>query len=452
MDKKEMMGSMPISKAIWHLAVPTICAQLINALYNIVDRIYLGHIPGNGGLILTGVGLCYPIITLISAFAQLIGSGGAPLAAISTGAGDKDKAERIMNQGFSTLIIMAIVLTALFMAFKRPMLYLFGASDATFGYADGYLTIYLIGTIFVQISLGMNMFISSQGFATEAMLTVLIGAVLNIVLDPIFIFPLGMNEFGAALATIISQAVSAIWIIRFLCGKKTGLKLKLSLMRPSWKTLAPVLALGLSPFIMSATEAAINIVFNSTLQRTGGDLAVGTMTIISSMMSFCWMPLHGFGQGAQPLISYNFGARNHARVKETFRILLRSCMLYAWVFCLLLEFFPSFFIGLFTSDEVLASFAVPYFRIYFIGLGIFSIQMACQQAFLGLGQAKISMFLALLRKVILLIPLVYILSSTSLGVTGVFLAEPIADITSALTAITLFALNFNKILAKGPQK
>lgn len=447
-----MMGSMPISKAIWKLAVPTICAQLINALYNIVDRIYLGHIPGNGGLILTGVGLCYPIITLIAAFAQLIGAGGAPLAAISTGAGNKEKAERIMNQGFSTLIIFSVVLTLLFMYFKRPLLYMFGASEATIDYADNYLTIYLIGTVFVQISLGMNLFISSQGFATEAMLTVLIGAVLNIVLDPIFIFPLGMNEYGAALATIISQAVSAIWIIFFLRGRKTGMKLRLSLMRPSWKILGPVLSLGLSPFIMASTEAAINIVFNSTLQRTGGDLAVGTMTILSSIMTFCWMPLQGLGQGAQPLISYNFGAGNDSRVKEAFRILLKSCLIYACAFWLLLELFPSFFIGLFTSDETLSAFAVPYLRIYFAGIGIFAMQMACQQTFLGLGQAKISMFLALLRKVILLIPLVYILSSTPLGVTGVFLAEPIADITSALTAITLFALNFNKILAKGAQK
>lgn len=447
-----MMGSMPVNKVIWRLAIPTICAQLINALYNIVDRIYLGHIPQEGGMILTGVGLCFPIITLISAFAQLIGAGGAPLAAISTGAGNREHAERIMNQGFSTLILFSILLTIFFMYFKEPLLYAFGASDATIGYASRYLDVYLLGTLFVQLSLGMNTFISAQGFATEAMLTVMIGAVSNILLDPLFIFVFGMNETGAALATIISQSVSAIWIICFLRGHRTGLKLKISLMRPTLKILGPVLALGLSPFIMGSTEAAINIVFNSTLQRTGGDLAVGTMTILSSIMSFCWMPMQGLGQGAQPLISYNFGAGNDGRVRETFRILLVSCLIYACTYWLLLELFPSFFLSLFTNDEAILSYAVPYLRIYFAGLGIFALQMACQQTFLGLGQARISMFLALLRKVILLIPLVYILSATPLGVTGVFLAEPIADITSALTSITLFALNFNKILAKGAKK
>lgn len=447
-----MMGTMPVGRLIWKLAIPTICAQLINALYNIVDRIYLGHIPGSGGMILTGVGLTFPIITLISAFAQLIGAGGAPLAAISMGSGNKEKSEKILNQGFAVLIIIAAVLTVFFQVFKTPLLYVFGASDATIGYAENYLEIYLIGTVFVQICLGMNLFISSQGFASHAMTTVLIGAVLNIVLDPIFIFVFGMNESGAALATIISQAVSAVWVIRFLRGKTSLLHLDIRKMLPSWKIMGPVMALGLSPFIMAATEAAINIVFNSTLQRTGGDLAVGTMTILSSIMTFCWMPIQGFSQGAQPIISYNFGAGNNGRVRETFRILLITCLIYTFAFMALMELFPSVAIGLFTSDQTLAEYAVPYLRIYFAGVGIFGLQMACQQAFLGLGQAKISMFLALLRKVILLIPLVLILSSTPLKVTGVFLAEPISDITSALTAITLFALNFRKILQKGPKK
>ena len=443
---------MPVGKLIWVLAIPTILAQVINALYNIVDRIYLGHIPTNGALILTGVGLTYPIITLIAAFSQLVGAGGAPLAAISLGSGNKEKAEKIMSQGFFILIIIAIILTVLFQVFKRPLLFMFGASNATITYAENYLSIYLIGTIFVQICLGMNLFISSQGFASHAMTTVLIGAVLNIILDPIFIFIFNMGEKGAALATIISQAVSALWVIRFLSSKTSILHLNFKQMLPSWKILTPVLALGVSPFIMNATEAAINIVFNSTLQRTGGDYAVGTMTIISSIMSFCWMPVSGFSQGSQPIISYNFGAGNNDRVKQTFRILLITLLIYTFTFMALLELFPSVAIGIFTSDKALSEYAVPYLRIYFAGIGIFGLQMACQQAFLGLGQAKISMFLALLRKVFLLIPLVLILSRTALGVTGAFLAEPISDITSALVAITLFSLNFGKILKKGVQK
>ena len=452
MNKDEMMGTMPVGKLIWVLAIPTILAQVINALYNIVDRIYLGHIPTNGALILTGVGLTYPIITLIAAFAQLVGAGGAPLAAISLGSGNKEKAEKIMSQGFFILIIIAILLTILFQVFKRPLLFMFGASNATITYAENYLSIYLLGTIFVQVCLGMNLFISSQGFASHAMTTVLIGAVLNIILDPIFIFIFNMGEKGAALATIISQAVSALWVIRFLSSKTSILNLNFKHMLPSWKILTPVLALGVSPFIMNATEAAINIVFNSTLQRTGGDYAVGTMTIISSIMSFCWMPVSGFSQGSQPIISYNFGAGNNDRVKQTFRILLITLLIYTFTFMALLELFPSVAIGIFTSDKALSEYAVPYLRIYFAGIGIFGLQMACQQAFLGLGQAKISMFLALLRKVFLLIPLVLILSRTALGVTGAFLAEPISDITSALVAITLFSLNFGKILKKGVQK
>ena len=452
MNKDEMMGTMPVGKLIWVLAIPTILAQVINALYNIVDRIYLGHIPTNGALILTGVGLTYPIITLIAAFAQLVGAGGAPLAAISLGSGNKEKAEKIMSQGFFILIIIAILLTILFQVFKRPLLFMFGASNATITYAENYLSIYLLGTIFVQVCLGMNLFISSQGFASHAMTTVLIGAVLNIILDPIFIFIFNMGEKGAALATIISQAVSALWVIRFLSSKTSILNLNFKHMLPSWKILTPVLALGVSPFIMNATEAAINIVFNSTLQRTGGDYAVGTMTIISSIMSFCWMPVSGFSQGSQPIISYNFGAGNNDRVRQTFRILLITLLIYTFTFMALLELFPSVAIGIFTSDKALSEYAVPYLRIYFAGIGIFGLQMACQQAFLGLGQAKISMFLALLRKVFLLIPLVLILSRTALGVTGAFLAEPISDITSALVAITLFSLNFGKILKKGVQK
>ncbi len=447
-----MMATMPVGKLIWKLAIPTITAQLINALYNIVDRIYLGHIPGNGALILTGVGLCYPIITLISAFASLVGAGGAPLASIALGSKDDKKAEKIVNNSFSMLIIISVILTVFFFVFKTPLLYAFGASENTIGYANEYLSIYLIGTIFVQLCLGMNPYITAQGYSTFAMITVLIGAVLNIVLDPIFIFVFSMGAKGAALATIISQAVSAIWVLAFFKGKKTLLRIRTKAMKINWKTISPVLALGASPFIMQATEAAISIVFNSTLQKTGGDMAVGTMTIITSIMTFFFLPLQGFSQGAQPVISYNFGAHNDKRVKDSFKVLLGVCLSFAILFFTVVEVVPGFIIGLLTSDENLINFAIPYARIYFAGIAIFGMQMACQQAFVGLGQAKISMFLALLRKVFLLIPLVLILSRTSLGVTGVFLAEPISDIVSALTAIILFLLNFNKILAKGATK
>lgn len=446
-----MMAKAPIGRLILKLAIPTITAQLINALYNIVDRIYLGHIPGTGGLVLTGVGITFPILMLITAFSNLIGAGGAPLAAIQLGGGNKEKAEDILNQGFTCLIVLSIFLTIFFLTFKKPLLYIFGASDITYQYANEYITTYLIGTIFVQVCLGMNTFITAQGYSSFAMITTLIGAALNIALDPIFIFAFNMGARGAALATIISQGVSMVWVISFLRGKKTILHLDRKKFKITKEIMLPVFALGVSPFIMAATEAAINIVFNSTLQRTGGDIAVGTMTIITSIMSFIWMPLQGFAMGAQPVISFNFGARNNKRVTSAFKIMLITAIAYACTCTALLELFPNVFLSAFTSDQVLKEYAIPFTRIYFFGIGIFGSQMACQQTFLGLGQTKLSLFLALLRKVILLIPLVLILSSI-LGVKGVFLAEPISDITSALTAITLLSVNFKKILKKGPSK
>ena len=437
MTREELMAKAPVGRLILRLAIPTICAQLINALYSIVDRIYLGHIPGTGGIVLTGVGVTFPILMLITAFSNLIGAGGAPLASIQLGSGNKEKAEDILNQGACSLIMISIVLTVLFSVFKTPLLYLFGASSQTIG--------------FVQLALGLNPFITAQGYSSFAMITIIIGAVMNIALDPLFIFVLSMGAKGAALATILSQAVSALWVLRFFSSKRTILRLRLSKFRIRKEVMLPVLMLGVSPFIMAATEAAINIVFNSTLQRTGGDAAVGTMTMIASIMSFCWMPLQGFAQGAQPVISYNFGARNSDRVRQAFKVFLATAVSYAFIMMALLELFPSFFLSLFTGDADLVAYAVPFTRIYFCGLGIFGIQMACQQTLLGLGQAKISLFIALLRKVILLIPLVLLFSSF-LGVKGVFIAEPVSDITSALTALTVFTLNFRKILEKGPKK
>ena len=451
MTREELMAKAPVGRLILRLAIPTICAQLINALYSIVDRIYLGHIPGTGGIVLTGVGVTFPILMLITAFSNLIGAGGAPLASIQLGSGNKEKAEDILNQGACSLIMISIVLTVLFSVFKTPLLYLFGASSQTIGYAEDYIGIYLLGTVFVQLALGLNPFITAQGYSSFAMITIIIGAVMNIALDPLFIFVLSMGAKGAALATILSQAVSALWVLRFFSSKRTILRLRLSKFRIRKEVMLPVLMLGVSPFIMAATEAAINIVFNSTLQRTGGDAAVGTMTMIASIMSFCWMPLQGFAQGAQPVISYNFGARNSNRVRQGFKVFLATAVSYAFIMMALLELFPSFFLSLFTGDADLVAYAVPFTRIYFCGLGIFGIQMACQQTLLGLGQAKISLFIALLRKVILLIPLVLLFSSF-LGVKGVFIAEPVSDITSALTALTVFTLNFRKILEKGPKK
>ena len=449
MNRNEMMAKEPVGRLIIKLTIPTITAQLINALYNIVDRIYLGHIPGAGGLVLTGVGVTFPILMLITAFANFIGAGGAPIAAIQLGSGNKEKAEDILNQGFTCLIILSVALTMFFMIFKKPLLYAFGASEITYPYANDYISTYLIGTIFVQICLGMNTFITAQGYSSFAMVTTLIGAVLNIALDPLFIFVFNMGARGAALATIISQGVSMIWVISFLRGKRTLLRLNPKKFRIKKEIMLPVFALGVSPFIMASTEAAINIVFNSTLQRTGGDIAVGAMTIIASIMSFIWMPLQGFAMGAQPVISFNFGARNNKRVSSAFKIMMITCVSYACSCTILIEAFPNIFLSAFTSDQALKEYAIPLTRIYFLGIGIFGSQMACQQTFLGLGQTKLSLFLALLRKVLLLIPLVFILSSI-IGVKGVFIAEPISDITSALTAITLPISNFKKIIEKGP--
>ncbi len=444
-----MMAKAPVKSLIFKLAIPTITAQLINALYNIVDRIYLGHIPGSGGMVLTGVGITFPIIMVITAFANLIGAGGAPLAAIQLGSKNKEKAEDILNQGFTCLILLSIALTTIFLLIKKPLLFAFGASEVTYKYANEYISTYLLGTIFVQVCLGMNTFITAQGYSTFAMVTTIIGAVLNIVLDPLFIFIFNLGARGAALATIISQFVSALWVMKFLLGKKTILRLNHRKFKITSKVIFPVLALGVSPFIMGATEAAINIVFNSTLQRTGGDAAVGTMTIITSIMSFCWMPLQGFGQGAQPVISFNFGARNKKRVSEAIKLIVVVCLIYSFTCSILLETFTAFFLSLFTNDKELITYAIPYTKIFFIGLGIFGAQMACQQIFMGLGAAKLSLILALLRKIILLIPLVFIFSSLW-GVKGVFIAEPVSDITSALTAIILLIVNIRKIIERGP--
>lgn len=444
----EKLGTESIPKLIVSLAVPSIIAQLINVLYNIVDRMYIGHIPQVGSKALTGLGVCFPILMLISAFSAFVGMGGAPLASIELGKGNRDKAEKILGNGVTILIGFSIILTAVFFIAKKPLLYMFGASDETIVYSLQYLDIYLIGTIFVQLALGLNTFISSQGHAKVAMLSVLIGAVTNIVLDPILIFGCGMGVRGAALATIISQAFSAIWVVKFLTSSKTGLKIRAANLKPNWKIVGSIAALGISPFIMQSTESLITIVLNRGLQTYGGDLYVGSLTIIQSVMQLVVVPVQGLAQGTQPITSYNYGAGNDKRIKQTFKITFCLTFTVTLCACLLTVFFPTMFAQIFTSERELIDLVGKVMPIYMAGIWIFGVQMACQTTFMGLGQAKISLFLALLRKVILLVPLAIILPKF-FGVIGIYYSEPIADITAALTAGTIFLFSFNKILSKG---
>lgn len=441
------LGKDKVGRLLFRLAAPAIAAQLVNALYNIVDRIYIGRIPNVGAEALTGVGITFPIIVIITAFSALVGMGGAPLASIKMGQGDNDGAEQIMTNSFVMLIIMSAVLTAIFFILKRPMLYAFGASDRTISYAESYLSIYLIGTLFVQLTVGMNAFITSQGFARTSMATVLIGAALNIALDPLFIFVLGLGVRGAALATVISQCASALWVLIFLFGKRTVLRIRKKYLRLKARVVFGTMSLGVSPFIMQSTESLVTIALNSTLQRYGGDMAVGSMTIITSIMQFALMPIQGLIQGAQPISSYNFGAKNFSRVREVFRLLLISCMAFTVFFTLVCELFPRAFAFIFTDNAELANTAGRYLRIFVGGTWMMGAQMACQNTFLSLGQAKVSLMLALLRKIVLLIPLVYILSAI-FGTIGVFWAQPAADILAATTTSTVFALKFGKILRK----
>ncbi|MCI5530833.1 MAG: MATE family efflux transporter [Blautia sp.] len=446
-SKDEKLGTMPLPKLMVSLAIPSVIAQLINVLYNIVDRMYIGHIPDIGPIALTGVGLSFPILMLISAFSAFIGAGGAPLAAIALGKGDKDRAEKILGNGFSVLLVFSFSLTILFLIFKRPLLYMFGASDQTIVYAENYITIYLIGTVFVQLALGLNMFISSQGQAKIAMLSVLIGAVINIVLDPLFIFVFHLDVRGAALATILSQAVSSVWVVHFLLSKKSAIRIRSKNLRPDFRIIGSVMALGISPFIMQATESAINIVLNRGLSTYGGDLYVGSMTILQSVMQLVVIPIQGFTQGIQPIISYNFGAGKFDRVKQTYRLTIGFTFAVASICCLLTVNFPTVFAGIFTSDKELISLVGKVMPIFMAGIWIFGIQMGCQTTFMGLGQAKISLFIALLRKVILLIPLALILPEF-FGVMGIYYAEPISDITAAATAGIIFLCVRKKIVSE----
>lgn len=446
------LGSGSVRKLLISLSLPTILSQIVNMLYNLVDRVYIGHmqpVDTVGALALTGVGVCLPVILIISAFAALMAMGGAPRASIQEGRGNIAESERIMGNSFTLLLLVSLLLAAVLQLFAEPLLLTFGASENTIGYALDYLRIYSLGTLFVQITLGMNAYITAQGFTSVSMKTVLIGAILNTILDPIFIFALDMGVRGAALATILSQAVSAIWVLRFLTSSKTKWRLRRKNLRPVPSVFLPCMALGLSPFIMQSTESLIAVCFNSSLLKYGGDVAVGTMTVLTSIMQLAMMPLQGLSQGAQPIISYNFGARSAQRVREAFRCLLTSCITYSMVLWLLVQLFPRTFVLIFNNNPELVNYAAWALRIYMGATGIFGIQIACQQTFIALGNAKTSLFLAVLRKIILLIPLIYILPHFFADkVFAVFLAEPVADFLAVSTTALLFTCQFKRSMAQ----
>ena len=447
MNPKQDMGTGSVKKLMLQMAVPAVVGQVVNLLYNIVDRIYIGHIPEIGGTALTGVGRFTPILMLITAFAMLAGAGGAPRAAIAMGRGDKEGAEKIVGNCFTVLMIEAAILTAAFWFLAPTLLRFFGGSDATLPYAVDYSRIYVIGSVFVLTVMGMNPFITTQGFAKFSMLTTVIGAGINIILDPIFIFALDMGVKGAALATVLSQAVSALWILRFLTGKRTVLKLRLPNMVLKGKVILPCLGLGISTFVMISTESVLSVSFTSSLARYGGDLAVGAMTVLTSINQLVTMPLSGICQGGQPLIGYNYGAKKLDRVKEAFFCQFGICVAYTVAFWVVLMLLPNVFAGIFTSDTALVDYTAWALRIFLAGVFSVGFQISCQQAFVALGQAKTSLLLACLRKLILLIPLIFILPQFLPEKTfAVFLAEPVSDILAAAVTTFTFFRFFRKMM------
>ena len=449
-EEKDFLEKEPVGKLLLRLALPTVTAQIINMLYNIVDRMYIGHIPETGAMALTGVGVCMPLIMIVTAFAAFVGYGGAPRASIFMGKGDHTSAEKTLGNCFVIQILISILLSAALLLWNRDFLMAFGASENTIQYGVDYMNIYAIGTIFVQLTLGMNAFITAQGFAKTGMLSVLIGAVANIILDPIFIFGFGMGVKGAALATILSQAMSCIWVLAFLFGKRTHLKIKKENLGLQAKIVLPSLALGCSTFVMQASESVISVCFNSSLLQYGGDIAVGAMTILTSVMQFAMLPLQGLGQGAQPIISYNYGAGNVERVKAAFKLLLKASLCYSILLWLFVMFFPQAFAAMFTSDASLMEYTKTALRIYMACLLLFGIQMACQMTFTSLGKAKASILVAVMRKFILLIPLIYIMPTlfTSNQTMAVYMAEPVADFLAVSFTAILFTFQFKKVIAQ----
>ena len=449
MSEEEKLSRGNLWKLIFTMGTPVLIAQIVNMLYNIVDRIYIGHIESVGSDALTGLGVCNPIIMFVSAFAAFAGFGGAPLASISMGRGDRGRSEKILGNATFMIIVFSAVLTAVFMVVKKPFLILVGASEITLPYADEYISVYLIGTLFVQISVGLNTFITAQGKSGTAMFSVLIGAVINIILDPIFIFTFNMGVKGAAIATVISQFFSALWVFLFLTSKKSELRIKPENIKPDFKVIGSIMALGISPFIMQSTEALISIVLNNGLQRYGGDLYVGSLTIMQSVMQFVTTPINGFAQGVQPIMSYNYGAKNKERVVKTFKRLALTVGSVTFVIALSTMIFPSFYASLFTDSQELIELVDRVMPIFMCGMLLFGLQMSCQTAFMALGQAKLSLFVALLRKVILLIPFALIFPIVmGKDVMGIYIAEPAADIIAVVCCLILFLLNFRKILEK----
>lgn len=448
----QYLGTEPLGKLLFKLAVPSVVAQIINMLYNIVDRIYIGHMPEGGSLALTGLGVCMPIIMVVSAFAALVSMGGAPRASIAMGRGDNSAAERILGNCFILQIIISAILTSTLLIWDRDLLLAFGASPDTIGFAAGYMDIYALGTIFVQLTLGMNAFITAQGFSKTGMYTVLIGAVSNIILDPVFIFGLDMGVRGAALATVISQCISCLWVLLFLRGEKTILRLKKENMRLEAGVILPCLALGLAAFIMQSSESVISVSFNTSLLKYGGDIAVGAMTILSSINMFAMLPLQGLGQGAQPIVSYNYGAKDAKRVRGAFKLLLRSSLIYAGALWLIIMLFPQAFTGLFTPNAELAAFTQAAMRRYFAVMFMFGIQVACQMTFTAIGSAKSSIAVAVVRKFVLLLPLIYLMPALFPGdkAMAVYLAEPAADLIAVTFTAILFSVQFKKAIEKLP--
>lgn len=449
-EDKEFLGTEPIGKLLRRLALPTLTAQLINMLYNIVDRIYIGHMPGDGALALTGIGVCMPIIMIVSAFASLVATGGAPKASIALGARKEDEAERILGNCFLIQIIISAVLTTVLLIWNRELLLAFGASEKTIDYAVDYMRFYAVGTVFVQLTLSMNSFITAQGFAKTAMISVIIGAVCNIGLDPLFIYVFNMGVKGAALATIISQGASCVWTVAFLSGGKTRLRIKPANMRPCGKIIFSCFSLGFATFIMQASDSIISMCFNSSLLKYGGDVAVGAMTILSSIMQFAMLPLLGLGQGAQPITSYNYGAKNKERVKETFSLLLKSSVSYAIFLWALILIFPGVFASVFTSNAELLEFTKTALRIYCGALFLLGVQRACQMTFVATGNALSSIAVAVIRKFVLLLPLIYLLPHilTSDRTMAVYVAEPVADVIAVTCTIIIFTVQFKKSLKK----
>ena len=446
-ESRDFLGTESIGKLLLKLSLPAVAAQLVNMLYNIVDRIYIGRIPEVGDLALTGLGVCMPLILIVSAFAALVSMGGAPRASIFLGKQQEEEAEKIMGASLAFQLLVSAVLTVVLCIWNEDMLLAFGASENTIGYAAGYMGIYALGTVFVQVTLGMKAFISAQGYAKVSMWTVLIGAVCNIVLDPLFIFVFKMGVRGAALATVLSQAISMIWVLRFLTGERSRIRLHRKTLRLDLKTILPCVALGLAPFIMQSTESILSVCFNSSLLKYGGDMAVGAMTILTSVMQFAMLPMQGIAQGAQPISSYNFGAGNAHRVKQTFWLLVRCTTLYSLVLWALVMLFPGFFAGIFTPKPELITFTRWALRIYCGALCLMGIQIACQMTFISLGNALSSMVVAIMRKFVLLIPLIYILPLMFTDKTmAVYLAEPVADVLAVTFTAVLFAFQFRKAL------